>query len=124
MSGRHYDKFIGDNQRELNLQEYLAIDRTLLANERSFLAFTRTAVTLFIAAISLIKLFDNQAAHILGEVFLAGSVVIFFQGVIRHHATERVVNELEHGKKESIDSPNVALKFLRFSHDLVRSFYR
>ena len=59
MSGNHYSKYISEKSEELTFRDYLALDRTLLANERSFLAYLRTSITVFIAAISLIKFFDE-----------------------------------------------------------------
>ena len=45
---------------ELILRDQLAIDRTLLANERTFLSYLRSAVALLIAGVSIIH-FSHQA---------------------------------------------------------------
>ena len=47
------------NTSELILRDHLAVDRTLLANERTLLSYLRSGVALFIAGISIIH-FSNQ----------------------------------------------------------------
>ena len=47
------------NASELILRDHLAVDRTLLANERTLLSYLRSGVALFIAGISIIH-FSNQ----------------------------------------------------------------
>jgi len=51
-----YSKF---NQSEMILRDYLAQDRTKLANERTFLAYLRTAITFSAAGGTLIKIFTS-----------------------------------------------------------------
>lgn len=125
MSGDHYSKFIRENSEQLTFRDYLAIDRTLLANERSFLAYIRTALTLFIASISLIKFFDAQPVKLVGEIFLAGAIVIFMQGLRRYKSKENILSELE-GIKLNSEQParHFGIKVWRFSQELVKVFYR
>jgi putative membrane protein len=127
MSGYHYSRFIHENKEELTLRDYLAIDRTLLANERSFLAYVRTAFTLFIAAVSIIKFFDVPYARMVGEILMGISGLIFVQGLLRYRAMERVFAELEVIKQEA-DGPagrhGLATRFLHLSQHLLRVFYR
>ena len=49
------------DQDDLSLRDFLALDRTILANERTVLAYARTALMLIVSAISLIKLFPENA---------------------------------------------------------------
>lgn len=46
-----YERFL---REELILRDELAIDRTLLANERTMMAYVRLAITLVIAGVSII----------------------------------------------------------------------
>ncbi len=48
----------------------LATDRTILANERTFLAYIRTSMTIAIAAVSLIKFIGDTPSIILGWIML------------------------------------------------------
>jgi putative membrane protein len=52
----HYTRF---EAAELILRDQLAIDRTLLANERTFLSYLRSAVALLLAGVSIIH-FSHQ----------------------------------------------------------------
>ena len=126
MSENHYSRFIKENSEQLTFRDYLAIDRTLLANERSFLAYVRTAVTVFIGAISLIKFFDEPLVKVLGEILLAGSVLIFIQGLRRYKSKEHVLTALEGIKQEVEEAParNLRVKVWRFSQELVKVFYK
>jgi putative membrane protein len=45
---------------DLILRDLLALDRTRLANERTFLAYVRTAIMLGVSGVSFIKLFPNS----------------------------------------------------------------
>lgn len=51
-----YDRF---EQAEFLLRDELAIDRTRLANERTFLAYIRSALALLIAGATIIHFADN-----------------------------------------------------------------
>ncbi len=60
---------------ELILRDQLAIDRTLLANERTFLSYLRSAVALLIAGVSIIH-FSHQ------NWFTAVGIVCIPSGVL------------------------------------------
>lgn len=79
-------------EKELILRDYLAIDRTLLANERTFLSYIRTAVTVFIAALSLIKFFENPILEFLGWILLFIAIWVTFRGFIRQWQVQKFVN--------------------------------
>ena len=51
---RHYE------QQALDLSDALALDRTRLANERTFLAYLRAAIMLAVSAVSILKLLPQQ----------------------------------------------------------------
>lgn len=78
------------------LRDNLAVDRTVLANERTFLAFIRTSLTLFIAGISLLKFFDFPAFNILGWIFILLSAVVIITGFIkRKQISQRISQEIK-----------------------------
>ena len=58
--------------------------RTFLANERTFLSFIRTSLTLFIVAFTLIKFVENPIMEITGWAFVAFGVATFFVGLVRY----------------------------------------
>jgi len=80
MKREAYTKFSED---EFILRDYLAIDRTILANERTFLAYLRSALTVFIAGVTFIKFFDNLLIEIVGWFFVPIGILTFIIGTNR-----------------------------------------
>ena len=75
---------------DLILRDHLARDRTMLANERTFLAYIRTAIMLEVAAVTLVKLFPNDATMmILGIALLPIGLLIFVIGYARFQYVRR-----------------------------------
>ncbi len=124
MSEKQYLKYMNVDAEELSLRDHLAIDRTLLANERSFLAYVRTSVTLFIAAISLIKFFDATWIQISGQLMLAATAIIFFRGLLKYKAAQRVMEHLEgiYHQKSSIVSFKLPVGLYKLAHQVVGIF--
>jgi putative membrane protein len=84
-----YDQF--DNT-ELVLRDKLAIDRTRLANERTVLAYLRTAFMLIIAGATAIKLFgDSSTAVATGWALVALGVAVALFGGWRFVAMRRTI---------------------------------
>ena len=76
----------------MDLREKLAVRRTALANERTFLAYIRTALTFFVAGISLIKFFEARVIQIAGFVFIPVAVWVLFLGIRRYRMTQKELN--------------------------------
>ncbi len=72
-----YVKFRGQS---LSLNDYLAIDRTVLANERTLLSYTRTALTMLVIGGTCLKVFDTLWIEIVGVVFLLLALATFIIG--------------------------------------------
>ena len=75
-----YERF---TQTELILRDQLAIDRTIFANERTFLAYCRTSLALIITGAGTIKLFDGLFSDIAGWALIALGTVVEFIGIWR-----------------------------------------
>lgn len=70
--------------KPLPLTDRLALDRTLLANERTLLAYIRTAIMLGVSGFTLIKLFPNElAATGPGGVLMVLALVVAVLGGYR-----------------------------------------
>ncbi len=69
---------------ELILRDFLALDRTVLANERTFLAWFRTAISMIAGGLAVVK-FSNETLFLLGGIFLivVGGVIGFI-GIVRY----------------------------------------
>ena len=87
-----YRKFIG---KELPLIDQLAATRSILANERTFLAYQRTALTLAAAGFSLIKFFGHPVTEIIGWIFLPASVITIVLGAFRYIKMRNLIRNLE-----------------------------
>lgn len=83
-----YSQFRG---QKLTLNDYLAIDRTILANERTLLAYGRTALALGVVGGSLIKFFVSIWIRVLGGVFLLAGALIALRGWQRYRQTSRLL---------------------------------
>jgi len=94
-----YERFRG---QRLTLNDYLAIDRTELSNERTLLAYGRTAIALLVTGVSAIKFFDSIWVSAVGAVFVACSIAVALIGARRYHAMgRRVAAALERQTGES-----------------------
>lgn len=81
MQNSPYHRF---RDRDLTLNDYLAIDRTVLANERTLLAYGRTSLALLIIGGSCIKFFDALWLHAAGAVFIAAAALAMARGWQRY----------------------------------------
>jgi putative membrane protein len=84
-----YAKF---SNRSLTLNDYLAIDRTILSNERTLLAYGRTALAMVIIGGSALKFFDPGILTVVGWLFLVGGVIIMLIGWRRYRHTDRLLH--------------------------------
>lgn len=71
-------------KRELTLNDHLAIDRTVLANERTLLSYIRTALTLLVIGGTCFKFFDVLWLNVVGVAFMGFSGVTALRGWQRY----------------------------------------
>ncbi len=94
MSNSPYSNF---SKEELILRDHLAIDRTILANENTFLAYIRTCLALLISGASLLKFFDLVLMHILGWVLIFIGISILAIGTIKFKKMRQEINNIRNG---------------------------
>ena len=71
--------------KQLILRDRLAIDRTRLSNERTLLAWLRTALMTLVSGITMIKLFEGVVSmEVLGGVLIPLSLVGAVWGTHRY----------------------------------------
>lgn len=72
-------------QEKLNLEirDHLAMERTKLANERTFLSYTRTAMAMVLGGLTFIKFFDDLLYIVLGIFSIPFGVAIGVYGYTR-----------------------------------------
>lgn len=81
-------------KEELILRDHLAADRTTLANERTYLAYVRTSMTMFIVGVSLVKFFNSIISQIIGGLFMLFSLGIFVLGSVRYRAMSTLIQHV------------------------------
>lgn len=88
-----YQKFI---EKQLPVTDQLAAARSILANERTYLSYQRTALTLAVAGFSFIKFFGQFWIIAIGWAFLPAAVITFFLGTIRYAKMRDLIRNIEH----------------------------
>lgn len=89
------DPYSQFKKEELILRDYLAADRTVLANERTFMAFIRTSLALAAGGASLIHFLGSLAANIGGGLLLALAAGVLGWGLQRFFYYKRRLKNLE-----------------------------
>ena len=83
-------------EENLILRDCLALERTNQANERTFLAYARTAVMALFTGISLFKLFpESMAMYVFGWASIISSFILFFWGLKKYIGRFRSISSLQ-----------------------------
>jgi putative membrane protein len=87
------------HQRLINprpgLGDHLATARSILANERTFLAYQRTALTELAVAATFIHFFDHPALTVVGWLLVPASLVTMALGIVRYRRMRGLIHLLE-----------------------------
>ena len=82
------------------IRDHLAADRTAQANERTFLAYIRTALAFEAGGIGLIKLFEESIPVIvIGWILITLGFVVLVFGIIRFIQFRKSIITLVHNKQ-------------------------
>ncbi len=71
------------NDEKIILRDFLALQRTKLANERTFLSYNKFSLYLITAGIALIRIENLRPFRLLGYLALGASGVVFAIGLVR-----------------------------------------
>ncbi|MDD2195902.1 MAG: DUF202 domain-containing protein [Bacteroidales bacterium] len=77
-------KHIYSNKEEIILRDYLALERTKLANERTLLSYTRTSLYMLLGGIAFLELRDFSQLRWLGYVAIFLSIIFVIFGILRY----------------------------------------
>lgn len=102
--------------RELSLADHLAINRTVLANERTALAYGRTVLAMLVVGGTCVKFFDSALMQALGITFMTAAAAVAAMGFARFNRTrrylaaalERHTGGREHPLKHAAEAPSGA----------------
>jgi putative membrane protein len=81
------------NDEKIILRDFLALQRTKLANERTFLSYNKFSLYLITAGIALIRIENLRPFRLLGFVALGASGLVFVVGLIRFLMLRKQLNK-------------------------------
>lgn len=81
--------------KDLILRERLALQRTILANQSTFLAFLRTSMYFFIAGLSLESLLKIDNSFIIEWFLFTSSFGIFCIGIFNYFKHKKMIHDNE-----------------------------
>jgi len=90
----------------LDLRELLAAARSVLSNERTFLAYQRTALTQLAVAATFIRFFGHPALTVVGWFLVPASVVTIALGVLRYRRMRKLIRRLEMATQNDRRAPH------------------
>lgn len=77
------------NTEQIILRDYLALERTKLANERTLLSYIRSALYLLLGGIAIIQLEGFESIKFLGHVSLVLTALLVLIGIYRFRKLSR-----------------------------------
>tara|TARA_R110001592_G_scaffold136765_9_gene354116 strand:+ start:268 stop:618 length:351 start_codon:yes stop_codon:yes gene_type:complete len=89
--------------QKIILRDYLAIERTRLANERTLLSYVRSSLYLLLGAIALYQLKEFANFEYLALVALIFCVIFFVIGVYRFTLLKRSLKKLYYNAEKQKD---------------------
>lgn len=81
--------------KDLILREKLAIQRTHLANQTTFLAFLRTAMYFFVAGLSINSFFSFEETNLVMWCFFVITLLLILFGILNFFKNRKIVQESE-----------------------------
>lgn len=76
-----------------DIRHSLAIDRTVLANERTLLSYTRTALTMLVPGVSFVHFTEAGGLHLLGWLFIPLGLFSFIFGYYRFNKRKLIIRK-------------------------------
>jgi putative membrane protein len=80
-------------QNELILREKLAIQRTIMANQTTFLAFVRTGLYFFVAGLSVHNLLGLPEQFWAAWIFYIGACILLVFGTVNFFIQKKKIQE-------------------------------
>lgn len=87
--------------KQLILRDYLAIERTILTNDSTFLAYIRTSLTIIVVGVTLFHLYpDNTTLQYASIVLVLLGIFIFITGARTTITMRNKINEFLKKREE------------------------
>lgn len=77
------------NRERIILRDFLALERTSLANERTLFSYVRVSLYMVMAGIAFVKLEDFESLIWLGYTSFGMSVFLLVYGLVRYHVLRK-----------------------------------
>jgi putative membrane protein len=100
--------------KDLVLREYLAIERTRLANETTLLAYIRTGLYFLVAGSTLGQFIDTIFWKYAGGPIIVAGLAIMVAGVIRYRKVKKAI---EISRKNVGNSTDTFMEMVRSNPD-------
>lgn len=81
-----------ENKEKIILRDYLALERTKLANERTLFAYIRTSLYLLLAGLTFIQLKTFASVLWIGILSIFFSVILLWIGIVRFKKLNKQLN--------------------------------
>lgn len=94
--------------KDLILRDYLAIERTVLTNEATFLAYIRTSLTLLAVGVTLFHLSTSNTLQYIGVAVGLFGFYIFLLGSVRSARMKNKINDFVKRKNEAQEKSEVS----------------
>lgn len=86
-------------QKDLILRDFLAVDRTRLANQRTLLSMIRTGLYLVIMGLSVLSLETLEALKKFAPLFFLIGLAVIVLGAINYRKNDRKITEMYQTKR-------------------------
>ncbi len=94
--------------KQLILRDYLAIERTILTNEATFLAYIRTSLTVMVVGVTVFKLsLGNPTYQNLGVILTAIGLLIIIVGSLKTIQMRHKINKFLQKRDEAAKDMSV-----------------
>jgi putative membrane protein len=90
-----------ENKEKIILRDYLALERTRLANERTLFSYIRTALYLVLGGIAFLQLQGFEKIKWLGYFSLALSIIFLVFGILKYYQLKNKLKKYYGGTSET-----------------------
>jgi putative membrane protein len=98
------------NQDEIILRDYLALERTKLANERTLLSYIRSSLYLMLGGIAIIQLEGFESIKFIGYISLGLTIILVVVGIYRFQKLNRQLKNYYHQIESMMRDSNASVK--------------
>lgn len=90
-----------ENNKELILRDYLALERTKLANERTLFSYIRTSLYLLTAGIGVLQIESITSLDGVAWICIISGIILFFMGFYRYRQMKEHLEKLVNTSADS-----------------------